>query len=75
MTDYAKGSKPQDLDGAKGGLVINKLERFAKSSDENPMGTGAFAVPDTPDESKKGGSQPHAKRTGDKCLPTIKPRK
>lgn len=77
MTTYAKGSHPQDLDAACGGVVINKLvSRFSKDSDNdaNPMGTGKFVAPRTPDESKTGSSQPHANRTGNKSLPAIKPR-
>jgi hypothetical protein len=73
---YAKGEKPRDLDAAKGGLVIKRHQNFAKdeNDDMHPMGTGLLGPENTQDYSKKGSKDPRANRTGDKCLPAIKPR-
>lgn len=70
MSDYVKGSKPQDLDAAKGGLVLDRLRDFSKganSDDINPLGTGKFGLEMAQEYGKKAkGKDPHAKRTGDK---------
>lgn len=71
---YAKGEKPRNLDAACGGAVIGKLSKFSKDNDLNPMGTGAFASDQVRDQTKASSGDSHAKRTGDKCLPVIKPR-
>lgn len=74
--NYAKGGHPQDLDGAKGGLVLDRLRSFSKDAnhdDKNPLGTGANG-PEKTSNYGKSGKDPQATRTGDKSLPVIKPR-
>lgn len=73
MADYAKGEKPRDLDAACGGLVLERTKSFQKDPDPDyhPLGTGLLGPFNTKDYSDKGAP---AKRTGDKCLPAIKPR-
>lgn len=65
--EYAKGSKPRDLeDSAKGGLVLERLRSFAKDPDDyHPMGSGLAGPENTQEYDKKGSP---AKRTGDKSL-------
>jgi hypothetical protein len=74
---YAKGSKPQDLDAAKGGLVLERNKNFTKDEDDDmhPLGTGLLGPENTQSYAKKGSKDPQANRTGDKCLPAIMPRK
>lgn len=72
---YAKGEKPRDLDGAKGGLVLDRLRSFIKNPDDyHPLGTGLNGPDNVQSYGKKSGKDPRANRTGDKCLPSIKPR-
>jgi len=72
MSDYVKGSKPRDLDGAVGGLVLKRQQNWAKDlgnyhDDEmTPMGTGQMGPQDEQEYLTKGAP---AKRTGDKSLP------
>jgi len=73
---YAKGSAPQDLDAAKGGLVIKRLQNFAKEGDDyHPLGTGLNGPENSQSYTKSGSSAPQSNRTGTKSLPAIKPRK
>ena len=66
MGDYVKGSKPQDLDAAKGGLVLERLRSFAKDPDDyHPMGSGLSGPENEQSYASKGVP---AKRTGDKSL-------
>lgn len=67
MTEYAKGSKPRDLeDSAKGGLVLTRLRSFAKDPDDyHPMGSGLLGPENEQEYDKKGSP---AKRTGGKSL-------
>lgn len=67
MTEYAKGSKPRDLeDSAKGGLVLTRLRSFAKDPDDyHPMGSGLLGPENEQEYDKKGSP---AKRTGGKAL-------
>lgn len=65
MSDYAKGEKPRNLDAACGGPTLGRVRDFVKTQAQ-------MLGPENPqDYSSKGA---HAKRTGDKCLPAIKPR-
>lgn len=62
---YAKGEAPRNLEAACGGPTLGRVRDFHKSEKvmlgpENPQ-----------DYSSKGAPN---KRTGDKCLPAIKPR-
>lgn len=66
MTTYAKGEKPRDLDAAEGGPTLGRVRDFQKSQE-----VGMLGPPNPQDYSSKGSP---AKRTGDKCLPAIKPR-
>lgn len=78
MADYIKGEKPRDLDGAVGGLVLKRTQSWQKNPDPDmhPLGTGLNGPFNTQDHSKSGSKpDPMAKRSGDKCLPTVKPRK
>lgn len=76
MSAYAKGEKPRDLDGACGGLVLDRIRSFVKDPDPDyhPLGTGELGPYNDQSYDKKGAP---AKRTGDKCLPIagLKPRK
>jgi hypothetical protein len=67
-----------DLDAAKGGLVLNRLQKWSKDEpdkdDLTPMGTGKMGPQDAQNYGKGGpetndndGDEP--KRTGDKSLP------
>jgi hypothetical protein len=74
---YAKGHKPKDLDGAKGGLVIKRHQNFAKDEDDDmhPLGTGLLGPENSQSYAKKGKDK-LADREGDtKCVAPIKPRK
>lgn len=73
---YAKGEKPRDLEAAKGGLVLKRTQDWQKDPDPDfhPLGTGMNGPFNTQSYAK--GEEPSvAKRSGDKCLPVIKPRK
>jgi len=73
MSNFVKGEKPRDLDAAKGGLVLERTRNWQKDPDEfHPMGTGLNGPENTQAYDKKGSP---AKRTGDKSLPVVKPRK
>lgn len=77
MVTYAKGEKPRDLEAAVGGLVIDRHKNWSKEEmddDMHPLGTGLLGPSNTQSYTKKG-KDPVANRTGDKCLPDIKPRK
>jgi hypothetical protein len=71
MSDYVKGSKPRDLDAAKGGLVLDRIRSFVKDPDPDyhPMGTGELGPFNTQEYEKKGKGDGDEKRTGDKSLP------
>lgn len=68
MSDYVKGSKPKDLDGAKGGVVLKRQQDWAKDNDSwhddecTPMGTGMMGPQDEQSYLSKGAP---AKRKGD----------
>lgn len=65
---YAKGEKPQDLDAAKGGLVLDRLRSFAKDPDDyHPQGSG-LAGPENDQSYAKGSGKGRANRTGNKSL-------
>ena len=64
MSDYVKGSAPQNLDAAKGGPTLERVRSFLKSED-----VGMAGPPNKQDYSDKSG--PKAK---DKSLPAVKPR-
>jgi hypothetical protein len=67
MADYVKGEKPRDLDGAKGGLVLDRIRSFIKDPDDfHPLGTG-MSGPENQQPYDKGSKT--GKRTGDKSLP------
>lgn len=73
---YAKGEHPKDLDGAKGGLVIERLQSWMKEPDDmHPLGTGLNGPENCQSYAKKGNKDPEADRTGNKSLPVIKARK
>jgi hypothetical protein len=67
MSEYAKGEKPRNLDAACGGPTLERVRSFLK--DEK---CGMLGPPNDQDYSSKGSP---AKRTGDKSLPDIKPKK
>lgn len=74
---YAKGSKPQDLDAAKGGLVLERNQNFMKdeNDDMHPLGTGLLG-PFNTQTYYKGNGKNRAVRQGDnKSEKPIKPRK
>lgn len=77
MTQYAKGEKPRDLDGACGGLVLKRTQDWQKDPDPefHPLGTGLLGPFNTEDYAKDGKTDKLAKRTGDKSATAIKPRK
>lgn len=81
MSEYAKGDGAKDASYAKGGSTLGRTREFLKESDGKDQNVikradVAKAIPDTEDYCKsKSGKDPEAKRTGDKCLPTVKPRK
>jgi hypothetical protein len=76
MSDYVKGSKPQDLDAACGGLVLERTQNWQKNPDPDfhPIGTGLNGPFNTMDYGKKE-KDPKAKRTGDKSGSPPMPRK
>lgn len=63
---YAKGEKPRDLEGACGGLVLERTKSFQKNPDPDfhPLGTGLLGPFNTMDYTK-GTKDPMAKREGD----------
>lgn len=61
--DYAKGHAPKAANYAEGGPVLGRTRAFLKE----PV---PFRTDEQPTE--YGGSK-MSKRTGDKCLPTVKP--
>ena len=67
MSDYVKGSKPQDLEGAVGGMVLDRHRNWAKneSDDMHPMGTGMLGPANAQEYGKSGKSSKLAKRAGD----------
>lgn len=72
MTGYAKGEKPRNLEAACGGEVLGRVKSFIKNPDIfHPDGVGMNGPANKQDYSSKGAP---AKRSGDKCLPAIKPR-
>lgn len=73
---YVKGEKPRNLEGAVGGLVLDRTRNWEKNPDPDlhPLGTGLNG-PFNTQEYTKSGKDPKAKREGDKCLPAIKARK
>lgn len=77
MSQYAKGEKPRDLDGAVGGLVLKRNQSFMKDPDPDfhPLGTGLNGPFNDKDYGKDGKTDSVAKRTGDKSAATVKPRK
>ena len=73
---YVKGGKPQDLDGAVGGLVIGRLQSWMKEPDDfHPLGTGLNGPENAQSYAKKGAKDARALRTGDKSLKAYKPHK
>ena len=71
---YAKGSKPQDLEAACGGEVLDRVKSFIKDPDQfHPDGAG-MAGPDNKQDYAKGSGAGRSNRTGNKSLPVIKPR-
>lgn len=77
-TVYAKGHKPKDLDGAVGGLVLERTQSFQKDpdADYHPLGTGLLGPFNTKDYAKKGTKDKLADREGDtKSVTPIKARK
>ena len=78
MSEYAKGSKPRDLDAAKGGLVLERTQNWQKDPDPDfhPLGTGMNGPFTTQSYSKKGKDDPIGICEGDsKSKTPIKPRK
>lgn len=80
MSDFAKGDGAKDASYAKGGGQLGRTRDFIKESDGKDQRVGGFQVyknPNLDDENygKSGKGNPDTKRTGDKCLPTVKPRK
>lgn len=89
-TNYAKGDRPRDLEGAKGGAVLGRTRDFLKEPDEfrnpdNGRRQSADVVGDTADDDQKyAKSGPDAGKgcgpalkdasSGDKSLKPIKPR-
>lgn len=61
MSDFAKGAKPRDLEGAKGGPTLGRVRDFYKG-DRSETEIGPL---NKQDYSSKGSP---AKRTGDKSL-------
>jgi hypothetical protein len=72
MTSYAKGGDIRPANYAQGGPVLGKTSQFLKTPDEFRTDNS-----NATDENwgKKGGASSMSKRTGDKCLPAVKPRK
>lgn len=64
---YAKGEKPRDLDAACGGPTLGRVRSFVKDEE-----CGMLGPPNDQDYSSKGAP---AKRSGDKSMAAIKPRK
>lgn len=63
MTEYAKGSAPQNLDGACGGEVLPRVRSFIKDPDIfHPDGAGMLGPDNKQDYSSKGAP---AKRQGE----------
>jgi hypothetical protein len=53
MTDYAKGSKPKDLEGACGGEVLSRVKSFIKDPDVfHPDGAGMLGPENKQDYAK-----------------------
>jgi hypothetical protein len=76
---YAKGEQPRDLDGAVGGLVLDRHQNWSKKNfepdDYHPLGSGMNGPGNTQSYVKSGNKpDPEANRTGDKSLPVKKPR-
>jgi hypothetical protein len=69
--EYAKGHAPKDAEYAKGGGECGRTRDFMKEADAFRTDSGPGAKQDY-DKSGKGGEM--SKLTGDKCLPTVKPR-
>ena len=68
-TKYAKGDKPQELDGAVGGLVLDRHQDWSKKDftpdDYHPLGTGLNGPGNTQSYSKGKGPDKEAVRKGD----------
>lgn len=67
MSEYAKGERPRNLEAACGGGVLGRVRSFIKDHPD----VGQLGPENKQDYASKGAP---AKRTGDKCLPAIKPR-
>lgn len=65
---FVKGEKPRDLDAAKGGGTLGRVRSFIKDNPE----VGQLGPKNDQDYSSKGAP---SKRTGDKGLPAVMPRK
>lgn len=76
---YAKGEGAKDASYAAGGGTLGRTRDFMKESDgkdQNSVKRTPYKNPNLAEEDYgKSGKDPTAKRTGDKCLPTVKPRK
>jgi hypothetical protein len=59
---YAKGSHPQDLEAACGGLVLKRNQNFTKAEDDDmhPLGTGLNGPENTQTYAKKGAHGPRS---------------
>jgi hypothetical protein len=74
-----KGYLGRDIEGAKGGAKLGRTRDFMKVPDQftdgrlPPKDTGSADDPEQAYE-KTGKTGKLAKPTGDKCLPTVKPR-
>lgn len=71
MTSYAKGGDVRVANYAEGGPVLGKDSAFLKTPNEF---TEAKNAKSTDEDWGKSGKDSLAKRTGDKCLPAVKPR-
>lgn len=71
---YAKGSKPQEMDAAKGGVVLERTQNWQKDPDPDfhPLGTGMLGPFNTKDYSSKG--KPAIRQGDTKEKTAIKPR-
>lgn len=74
---YSKGTKPQDMDAAKGGLVLERHKNFVKeeNDDMHPLGTGLLGPENTQSYAKGSGKNQSVREGDNKCLPPVKPRK
>lgn len=76
---YAKGDGAKDAGYAKGGGTLGRTRDFLKETDgkdQNVVKREPYKNPNAKEtDYEKSGKDPEAKRTGDKCLPTVKPRK